>query len=88
MSRFRWMLIVVVLTNFLVAACSREPATGEGATADPELTACTDPRSQVCTAQYDPVCGYLGGDNPKTFSNACMACADAGVSGHRPGACE
>lgn len=88
MWRFRWMLIVVVLNNFLIAACSRQPDAGEAATAGSELAACTDPRAQICTAHYDPVCGYVGGGKQKTFSNACMACADAGVSGHRPGACE
>lgn len=88
MSRSRWMLIIVALTYFLITACSPEPASGEAAPAGPGLTACTDPRGQVCTAQYDPVCGYLGGDNYKTYSNACSACSDAAVSGHRPGACE
>jgi len=88
MSRFRWMLMVVVLTSVLVIACSPQATTREAAPPGAELTACTDPRPQICTADYNPVCGYLGGDNYKTFSNGCSACSDAAVSGHRPGACE
>jgi hypothetical protein len=42
----------------------------------------------VCTAHYDPVCGALGDGTYKTYSNACSACSDAAVTGHRPGACE
>ena len=88
MPRFRWMLIVVVISNFLTAACSPESAVGEAAPADPALTACEVPRAQACTAHYDPVCGNLGGDNYKTYANACAACSDPAVSGHRAGACE
>ncbi len=88
MPRFRWMLMVVVLTSFLFTACSPEATNSEGAPAAAALTACSDPRPQICTADYNPVCGSLGGDSYKTFSNGCSACSDAGVSGHRPGACE
>ena len=80
------------MTIFLGAACAPAPATGEATSSVPDLTACEDPRPQVCALNYDPVCGYHGDDNyktgGKTYGNACSACADDAVSGHRPGACE
>jgi len=66
----------------LALACN-----GSGApAAEKELTPCLDPRPEMCTMDYVPVCGKRG-DEWKTYSNACSACSDAEVSGFRPGAC-
>lgn len=80
-------LTAVVTVGFLITACSPAPSAPTVSQAT-DLTACEDPRPQVCTANYDPVCGSLGEGSRKTYANACSACGDAAVSGHRPGACE
>ena len=49
---------------------------------------CQDPRPEVCTMEYDPVCARLADGGNGTRSNACTACADAAVVSYRPGACE
>lgn len=57
-----------------------------------------DARPQICTRQYDPVCGAVDTglrcvttpcDNTewRTFANGCSACAEGGVTGWRRGAC-
>jgi len=51
-------------------------------------TICEDPRSQICTMNYDPVCGILRDGSQKTFSNGCGACSDANIIGHDPGECK
>ena len=53
-----------------------------------EMIACTDPRPQVCTQDYRPVCAYLEDGSYKTFSNGCNACSDPAVNGYRQGPCE
>ena len=50
-------------------------------------TVCTDPRPELCTQEYLPVCARLQTGTQKTYSNACTACADPAVAGYRPQAC-
>ena len=51
--------------------------------------ACLDPRPQICTAIYDPVCAYrpATGMSPTTYASDCSACADPAVAGFVRGAC-
>ncbi len=64
----------------------------------PKPTLCTDPRPQVCTMDYRPVCatrdtGIRCVTTPcpsaekRTYSNGCGACSDPKVSGYVPEAC-
>ena len=59
---------------------------------------CTDPRPQICTMDYRPVCatqdsGVRCVTTPcqstevKTYSNACSACANPAVKSYIPGEC-
>jgi alkaline phosphatase D len=50
-------------------------------------TVCTDPRPQVCTMDYRPVCGQLNDGSFKTYSNGCTACSDLLVTAYEEGAC-
>jgi len=87
MPRRRWKLTIVAVISILVVACST-PTSERAAMPASDLTQCEDPRPQICTANYDPVCGQLGDGSYKTYANGCSACGDAAVSGHRAGACE
>ena len=49
---------------------------------------CTEPRPQVCTMEYNPVCALRDGGQRETLSSPCNACADAGVVSHTPGVCD
>lgn len=49
---------------------------------------CSEPRPQMCTMDYRPVCAELSGGSHKTISNGCTACSDANVSGYRDGVCD
>jgi len=52
------------------------------------LTICQEPRPQICTMDYQPVCAQLEDGTFKTYSNDCTACSETLVIGHREGACE
>ena len=60
---------------------------GHGATRAAE-TICVEPRPEVCTMDYRPVCARLESGERRTYSNACGACADPEVAASVPGACE
>lgn len=63
---------------------AEQPSKSVGSVA---LVKCTEPRPQMCTMDYRPVCAELAGGGAKTFSNGCSACSDAKVTGYRDGVC-
>ena len=68
-------LLFIVLTG-----CQTQPV--------PSLvTQCADPRPQVCTMEYAPVCAELPQGGSQQYASACNACADDTVSGYLQGAC-
>lgn len=58
----------------LLAACAND-------TPRSDLERCTDPRPQICTREYSPVCATLTDGSRKTYANGCTACADTAVIG-------
>lgn len=53
---------------------------------EPGYTRCVEPRHPMCTREWRPVCGRRAADW-QTYGNACTACADPAVIGHRAGEC-
>ena len=53
----------------------------------PGLSLCAEPRPEICTQQYAPVCGVHRDGTRKTYSNSCMACGDPEIVGSLPGEC-
>ena len=65
----------------LLAACAGQQPV-------PSLTTqCTDPRPQVCTMEYAPVCAVLSAGGTREYASGCNACADDKVTGYAGGAC-
>lgn len=75
-------LVAIVFMTGCVSTSGVESGSGGNA-----LTICPEPRPQMCTMDYRPVCGELKDGSSKTFSNACMACAAVEVVGYRNGEC-
>ena len=51
-------------------------------------TVCEDPRPQVCTMNYLPVCGVHADASRSSYANGCSACSDPEVQGYLEGACK
>lgn len=83
----------------LLAACAtKQEKQPEQKQPEQQLTSCPEQRSPICTREYLPVCATRDtgircitapcpSSEEKTYGNACTACADVKVVGHRPGAC-
>ncbi len=49
---------------------------------------CQDPRPQICTMEYLPVCGETREGERVTHASGCSACAHPEILRYRAGACE
>ncbi len=81
-------LLITVMTTVMVSGCTSNPASNEPADATAGLSVCPEERAQMCTMQYDPVCGVLEDGSKRTFSSDCVACSNPSVAGYEKGACE
>ena len=52
-----------------------------------DLILCEEPRPQICTREYNPVCGTLQDGSTKTGSTGCTSCSDHDVVGYKMGVC-
>jgi len=88
MTRFATRSILLALLASVGLACSSPLPKSDDATEEVPITACAEPRRHACTMEYIPVCGQRYDGEHQTYPNACSACSDSEVSGHRPGPCE
>ena len=79
----RFSLLLSLLTAAALSACTTAPEPDTSL-----LTACEDPRPQVCTMIYMPVCAAHADGRRETLASACNACADATVTGYEAGPCD
>jgi hypothetical protein len=83
-----WKVVALLISGFVLFGCAYKPVSQEAGMPMPDLVVCEEPRPQICTAIYDPVCALTADNSYKTYASDCSACGDANVSGYRPGACE
>jgi PBP1b-binding outer membrane lipoprotein LpoB len=78
----------ILLLALVTGGCASSNATTGDSAAAGNITACTEPRPQICTREYRPVCATLADGSTKTYATGCTACSDPKVSGYRDLACE
>jgi len=84
-------LVTFFCITFFCLSCSA-PLSTKPATDQKDshaFTQCKEPRPEICTREYRPVCATLNtGGEEKTYATGCTACADPGVIKYRESACE
>jgi hypothetical protein len=82
MSRPLFLLLASAVLTACAGASSEQPTGAE------LRQGCPEPRPQVCTLEYAPVCAFVGKQGTrKEFASGCSACGDASVSAYIPGPC-
>lgn len=59
-----------------------------GNTDETTATVCQEPRPEICTMDYRPVCAKLKSGGYKTYANGCNACSDPNVISYVNKACK
>jgi hypothetical protein len=77
--------IFVVIAVLLLSACTLNKVSQE---LQAGSAPCNESRPEMCTMDYNPVCGSLPDGLFKTYSNACTACTDPNVNSYYPGECK
>jgi hypothetical protein len=95
MSQFirRQHIRVLVLCGIVVSlqvggSADHKPQQTQRTASSPNVVQCTEPRPQICTQEYIPVCANLRDGTKRTYPSGCVACSDANVVSYRPNRCE
>jgi hypothetical protein len=86
MNKKNSLFLIILGCTLLLQSCSARVGVDETQPDKAQGKVCREPRPEMCTQQYDPVCGYLSGGS-RTYSNWCTACSDKEVESYVPGRC-
>jgi hypothetical protein len=79
----RFSLIFSALSALALTACAQPTRPPENLS-----NSCEEPRPQVCTMIFAPVCATHNDGRQQTHASACNACADDSVGTYINGSCE
>ena len=79
--------LLVVVSTLAISCASYEEKNDINEPGALDLILCEEPRPQICTREYNPVCGSLKDGSTKTGSTGCTSCSDSEVVGYTMGAC-
>jgi len=82
------LFVICSMAGTALAGGYQEEGASEKSGEEQVLTICEEPRPQICTMDYRPVCAQLEDGTLKSYSNGCTACSDPVVTAHREGACD
>jgi hypothetical protein len=93
-----WLCVPVFLASCSGSGNKEVDDVNDGAR-DNNLIVCPDHRPEICTKEYNPVCGLRNKDircvtepcpvtEERTYATGCTACSDIAVISYRPGQCD
>ena len=95
MVRFFWqihtkaLLLCGIVVSLQLGGCAdTEPHETQRTESSPDTIWCTEPRPEMCTQEYLPVCAELKNGAKRTYASGCVACSDTNVVSYRANLCE
>lgn len=82
--------VLLASQTILLASCTTDSQEKNEINKAPgalDIILCKEPRPEICTREYNPVCATLKDGSIRTDSTACTACSDPAVIGYNMGAC-
>ncbi len=90
MLRVIYVLLLAALSQLSISCASYNEKNDINDINEPgalDLILCEEPRPQICTREYNPVCGSLIDGSSRTGSTGCTSCSDSDVVGYTMGVC-
>jgi hypothetical protein len=85
MKRSLILKVYIFIGLLSVTACG---STQQPLAINMESIKCPEVRPEMCTMDYNPVCGSSSDGSSKTYSNGCNACSDPKVTSYSQGECK
>ena len=84
----RVLVLCGLVASLQIAGCGEvAPQQAEKTGTAQNLIQCKEPRPQICTNEYVPVCATLRDGTMRTYATKCVACSDGRVVGYQAGTC-
>lgn len=83
-------MLLLLPLGLSLAACATTGEEEQDINKEPgamDLILCEEPRPQICTREYDPVCAKLEDGSEKTYATGCTSCSDSKVTSYKKGVC-
>lgn len=92
LKSFLYMAFCTFTLSMTLNGCSANTSTeitslGKGDSKKNNVTICTEPRPQICTREYKPVCAKLSDGSVKTYATGCTACSNPDIVSYVEGPC-
>ena len=89
MKKFNILIIILSITLFCTSCSLAEKGQTKKKNINNSIfTKCKNPRPEICTMEYKPVCATKRIGEEKTYSTGCTACSDSKVIKYKQGQCE
>ena len=87
MLRMIYILLLAALSQLSISCASYSEKNDINEPGATDVILCEEPRPQICTREYNPVCATLQDGSSKTYATGCTSCSDSSVRAYQAGEC-